>query len=216
MPIRLRRLLGRLLVVFTLLLTGPQEFSFGDGIAPVRTDSPTTGESTAREKTPQSVRDLLEPVLPAKVFTVAPGQSKTFKLTSPIEGVDLPNRTVCSVSIVRDGIVLTGLKFGKTHFTVWGKESGISTFEVHVIPDRGTVLAELLAKYRESQLQLIPSPESGKVIIKGTLPSSGAVHDVLEHIEGPDLPRSQLINRMAIPCGNCSCCPHPRRIFNCR
>lgn len=161
---------------------------------------------------------LLTPVDVAEEFSVPPGQAKTFTLSSGVEGVNISNRTVCNVEIVGApgrvrGLVVTGLQLGATQFTVWG-DSGIYTFKINVVPDRAVVLAELLSKYPNSQLRLIASPESEKVIVKGTLPSTAAMHDVLEHLVGPDLSRSQIINRLATPC--CTCICYPQRRFSSR
>ena len=173
--------------------------------------------SVTTDTTAKGQASLLTPVPTSAVFVVAPGQSKTFKLASEIEGMNIPNRTVCNVVPAGDhGVILTGLKLGKTQFTVWGPKSLIETFTVHVLPDRQTVLAELLSKYPNSNLQLIPSPESGKVIAKGMLPSTGAVHDVLEHLEGPDLSRSQIINRLAVPYCSSPCYRVRRFSLRCR
>lgn len=151
----------------------------------------SVAQETARPSKPTAPLPADPPV------AVAVGSSSVLPFDPVVEGLDVVDRTVCNVRQIRRGVIVQGLKIGKTRVTMWGEGFGIKTFDVTVLPDRAEVLARLLQKYPESNLRLTPSPETGKVIVEGTLPSAWAVEDVLQQLEGADLTRSQILNRLS-------------------
>lgn len=57
---------------------------------------------------------------PELAIDVATGSSCVFSLNQIVEGVDIADRTVCNVRLIRKGFIVQGLKFGKTRIALWG------------------------------------------------------------------------------------------------
>ncbi len=170
------------LAVIACLLTGP-------------------GATYAQERDqPKAVKvvDQVPPKSPVQLppepsIDVATGSSCVLSFDPIVEGVDVADLTVCNVRQIRKGVIVQGLRFGKTRVTLWGEDFGIKTFDVIVQPDRKQVMARLQQKYPRSGLHFIASPETGKLIIEITVAYSWALEDVYQQLEGPGLSRSQMV-----------------------
>src|SRR5262249_32191124 len=94
---------------------------FGLSVAVVACMVGATCELTAQESVGKMPAKASGPLPPDPEVHVAVGSSYVLPFDPVIEGVDMVDRTVCNVRQIRRGMIVQGLKFGKTRVTIWGE-----------------------------------------------------------------------------------------------